>query len=455
MYERYHLPRQETPMPGEPFSKSAVIRSDRCMNCGRCIEACIYKVHERDPRDSRLMAEPKSHLCKNCLRCVEDCPQRALSVELAPQYLGLGEGVWTPQRVHTIWSEAQSGKIPVFGAGYRGRFVGPGYDSMWTDMSEIVRPTRDGIHGREFISTSVDLGRRVDHLEFDSSGQLLTNMPRFVELPIPMLLDVGRLPDLASVSLDGLMKAARTLGTLLIVPTSARPSNGSANGRSCLVPVLPAHKTYSPVPFHDPKMVEVEMSPDWRSDLSKARERFPGAIVGVRMEAGSGIEKTVVELAASEADLVHLLYDEQGTEHGANGRHAKDSLLSINKALVSESLRESIGLLAGGGLAAAEHVPKSIICGADAVVLERAMKVALGCHVSLRCPVCPIQKDENGGDWTKWRVVNLVGAWRDQLLEVMGAMGIREVRRLRGEIGRAIFFEDAEKDAFASIQGGA
>ncbi|MDD1757053.1 MAG: hypothetical protein LUQ39_09505, partial [Methanomassiliicoccales archaeon] len=129
--------------------------------------------------------------------------------------------------------------------------------------------------------------------------------------------------------------------------------------------------------------------------------------------------------------------------------------LSINKALVSESLRESIGLLAGGGLAAAEHVPKSIICGADAVVLERVMKVALGCHASLRCPVCPIQKDENGGDWTKWRVVNLVGAWRDQLLEVMGAMGIREVRRLRGEIGRAIFFEDAEKDAFASIQGGA
>ena len=26
---------------------------------------------------------------------------------------------------------------------------------MWTDMSEIVRPTRDGIHGREYISTSV------------------------------------------------------------------------------------------------------------------------------------------------------------------------------------------------------------------------------------------------------------------------------------------------------------
>lgn len=49
----------------------------------------------------------------------------------------------------------------------------------------------------------------------------------------------------------------------------------------------------------------------------------------------------------------------------------------------------------------------------------------------------------------------MVGAWRDQLLEVMGAMGVREARRLRGETGRAIFYEDAEKDAFANIQGGA
>jgi hypothetical protein len=56
---------------------------------------------------------------------------------------------------------------------------------------------------------------------------------------------------------------------------------------------------------------------------------------------------------------------------------------------------------------------------------------------------------------TYWRVVNMVGAWRDQLLEVMGAMGVREARRLRGETGRAIFYEDAEKDAFANIQGGA
>jgi len=48
----------------------------------------------------------------------------------------------------------------------------------------------------------------------------------------------------------------------------------------------------------------------------------------------------------------------------------------------------------------------------------------------------------------------MVGAWRDQMLEVLGAMGLREVRRLRGELGRAIFFEDVEKEAFADLEGG-
>jgi len=49
--------------------------------------------------------------------------------------------------------------------------------------------------------------------------------------------------------------------------------------------------------------------------------------------------------------------------------------------------------------------------------------------------------------------MNLVGAWRSQLLEVLGAMGLREVRRLRGELGRAMFFHDLERENFAPIFG--
>jgi hypothetical protein len=59
-----------------------------------------------------------------------------------------------------------------------------------------------------------------------------------------------------------------------------------------------------------------------------------------------------------------------------------------------------------------------------------------------------------GGAESKWvatRVVNLFGAWHNQLLEVMGAMGIRDARRLRGEVGRAMFYEDLDETTFGSM----
>jgi len=37
------------------------------------------------------------------------------------------------------------------------------------------------------------------------------------------------------------------------------------------------------------------------------------------------------------------------------------------------------------------------------------------------------------------------------VIEVLGAMGIREVRRLRGEVGRAMFLEDIAREAFGDL----
>jgi hypothetical protein len=44
-----------------------------------------------------------------------------------------------------------------------------------------------------------------------------------------------------------------------------------------------------------------------------------------------------------------------------------------------------------------------------------------------------------------------MGAWHNQLLEMMGAMGIREARRLRGEQGRVLFYEDLEAETFGRL----
>jgi len=121
----------------------------------------------------------------------------------------LGNTYWTPQIIHTIWHESEEGKIPVLGAGYRGPFRGRGFDDIWTDMSEIVRPTRDGIHGREYIATSVDLGRKLPWI----SDFARLDLPSSYEIQIPMLLDTSPLGLNSRGIILPIIKAAHKLKT--------------------------------------------------------------------------------------------------------------------------------------------------------------------------------------------------------------------------------------------------
>jgi ferredoxin len=458
MFERYHVPIRSMPSRVSPVPKFVIDRADNCINCAKCEKACIYGVHKRSEKDLRKMADPLNQLCKNCFRCIADCPQRALTMSPGAEYKALGRGTWTSQRILTIWSEAETGKIPVFGAGYRGMFTGPGFDGMWTDMSEIVRPTRDGIHGREYISTSVDLGRKPSRLEFGKDGHLATKMPPIVEQPIPMVLDVTRQRLLPESVIKGIATAAKSLDALLIAPAGTLPSDFTSGLNSHYVPVYPEGIDWKDVIVPDGvRMLEIEFTPSWKEDLKSVKSRHPDLVVGIRLDASRDAERRVLDLVNGKAEVVHLLYDEEGTEEaGGEGRHMKDSLRAVHRSLVSKSLRDEITVIAGGGIAAAEHVPKSIICGADVVSLEKSLVIALECRNCVTCSLgsCPADLVNAPAEWVEGRVSNMVGAWRDQMLEVLGAMGLREVRRLRGELGRAIFFEDVERESFADVEGG-
>ena len=459
MFERYHVPINPMPSRAGPVPKFVIVRADNCINCGKCERSCIYGVHKRSELDLRKMADPLNHLCKNCFRCIGDCPQRALSMIPGPEFRSLGRGTWTSQRIATMWGEAETGKIPVFGAGYRGMFTGPGYDGMWTDMSEIVRPTRDGIHGREFISTSVDIGRKPSLLEFRKDGSLVTRMPPIIETPIPMLMDVTRLRSLTETMVTGFTLAAKHLDTLMLAPHDSLPPGTASELNSRFVPVYPPEVDAKTLTVPDGvRMVELWHGATWKDDQKTLRSRFPGLVVSFRLTADVNVDKKVLELVRGKADVAHLVYSEEGVEEeGDEPRHSKESLRAVHKSLVSKSLRDEITVIASGGIAAAEHVPKTIICGADAVVLEKALMIALECRNCITCSMasCPANLGSAPAEWVEGRVTNMVGAWRDQMLEVLGAMGLREVRRLRGELGRAIFFEDVEREAFSGIPGGA
>lgn len=451
MYERYHIHTMTVPGRHRPVPKFIVRRADNCMNCGKCERACVYNVHKRDPKDLRKMAEPDSSLCKNCFRCVVECPQRALSIKVNEDFKALGNGVWTPVRVTTMWNEAENAKIPVLGAGYRGNFSGPGFDAMWTDMSEIVRPTRDGIHGREFISTGVDIGRKPPLLRFDENGSLLTRMGPIVDLPVPFLLDVSRIT-VTDAALKGIAGAAKELGTLMVLSLDHL---GKLNGEApteLLAPIISSVEELERVPSQV-RMVEIADSTNWRGMVKGIKERRPELLVSIRVEPCKDLMTTIDDMAR-ETDVLHVLFAENGMDQ--DGKYARDTMRQLHRHLVSAGLRDGVTIISSGGLAAAEMVPKSVICGADAVTLETALKVGLGCHACSECgDECPSDVRNAPAEFIMQRVTNLCSAWRDQMLEMLGAMGIREIRRLRGETGRAIFEEDALRDAFGGIEGGA
>ena len=329
-----------------PVGKLGIVdwRED-CSSCHNCVKrACVYGLY-RDEADT--LREETGYLdyiyrCKGCLNCVQNCTKNILTRVVNPEYRRLGDAYYTPDIIVSTWFQAETGRIPVSGSGYGGPFSGPGFDSMWTDMSEIVRPTRDGIHGREYISTSVDIGRKLPYLTL-ADGQLSSTPPPLVETPLPVVLD--------SHGLEA-------------------PGPGDGNG--------------------------------WRP------------------------------------------------------RHARDVLRDVHGTLVKEGIRDEVTVIASGGIAVAEHVAKAIICGADLVAIEVPLVLALECRLCGECrrgQLCPIALEEIDAQFGSRRIVNLMAAWHQQLIEVLGAMGIREIRRLRGETGRAMFFEDLERETFGRLFG--
>ncbi len=457
MPAKYHINVKSAEPRFFPIPKFNAIESDGCLGCMQCVkrDACVYDVYNKRSFDTPQVVDTADVLCISCMRCVQECKKNILFRVSNPEYEKLGNEYWRPDIITNIWKQSETGSIPVSGAGYRGLFAGTGFDSMWTDMSEIVRPTRDGIHGREYISTAIELGKRPAWLQFDEQADLVTEIPSFAEIPIPIILD---LPDNKFVT-DSVKKAI--ISAAVDINTFAVASFKDANG------ILDKHKEHLIVRFdpdHDDvkelyatAIVELAWSKNVSAIIKKITEANPGIIVSVRLPLDENALELVTAIAAGGAGVIHL----QATYNGKGfGKRSKDFIIKLVKevhdALLEKALRDRVTVLISGGMALAEHVAKIIPCGADGVALDRTLLVALGCRICKDCADrkhCPVEIDTTPEDWGAQRIVNLVGSWHSQLIEVMGAMGLREVRRLRGELGRTMSFEDLERDNLGPFFG--
>ena len=460
MPKKYHIHPKATPLDLDYVFKFKIVRGENCINCGKCSKVCIYEAHKRSKDDPRKMADPNTVVCRNCFRCIQECPRGALEKSLDKGFLSTGGAYWKPDMLISLWKQAEDGNVPVSGAGYRGPFTGTGFDSMWTDMSEIVRPTRDGIHGREYISTSVELGRRLNHLVFGAEGQLISKVPDTVDVSLPILFDVPA-DKLSSHVKLAMVKAAAELNTFVIMPVADISVEFEKYGDNIIPRLTAAEIEGNKDILKKARIVSIEYDDALLNKLAALKEKIKKisrALTIIRVPAVKDVEYTITKLAHDGAEIIHITTDYRGQElnspTGSGSRHLKDIIRSVHQRLVEDQIRDEITIIVSGGIGAAEHVTKAMLCGADLTAIDLPLMIGLGARIyedREKFLAFPEGLAKIPTAIVTQRMINLMGAWHSQILEMMGAMGIREARRLRGESGRAIFFEEIDKDTFGKL----
>ena len=462
MPKKYHIPIKTAKPRHNPIGKYATVefREDCAGSCRECVKKkCIYGIFKDNYLHMSTMGEPEYlYACHSCFRCVQECTRGIFSRVINPEYRTLGDDYWRPDIIHRLWYQAHTGKIPVSGAGYRGPFVSAGFDSMWTDMSEIVRPTRDGIHGREYINTSIEISRRISPLKFNADMSLASETLPIMEISVPLMLQVPESLIINKAIIESAAKAAQVLGTLLIIRPEDYSDTLLPYARS-LVPSLTSENAMDDKSLIlNSRVVELAFDTGIEDTIQKIRELKSDIILMIRIPLDSDAASRALNLSALEVDTLHFYADEHGNElNTEHPRFLKEMIREIHLKLVNGFVRQRINLIFSGGIAMAEHMAKAIICGADGVIADLPLLIALECRLCYRCRKdlsCPAKIDNTiDPQWGSQRMINLIGAWHNQLIEVMGAMGIREARRLRGEVGRSMWFEDLERESFGPIFG--
>lgn len=461
MPKKYHIRNKTTDPRFPPIGKYATVefREDCAGSCRLCVKKrCVYDIFKNNFLHWSNMTEPEYlYLCKSCYRCVEDCTKGIFSLTINPEYRTLGDDYWTAGIINSTWAQAHTGAVPVSGAGYRGPFAGEGFDSIWTDMSEIVRPTRDGIHGREYINTMVELSRRPARLRFNADKSLATEMTPILEIPLPVILQEPAFGVFSENELLSMVMAAKNVGTLMFIHPESYSKNLEPYG-STLVPCLTEGNYRSHYGLiQKSQMIELADDASIEVEIAKIRKDMPGLIISIGVPLNAQAAERASQLASAEVDTIHFYASDNGREVGADKPHyLKDMIREIHLKLVDNRIRHKVNLVFSGGIALAEHVAKSLISGGDAVAVDIPLLIALECRLCYRCKegkTCPVKLGEVDPKWASQRIVNLICAWHSQLLEVMGAFGIREARRMRGEVGRSMWFDDLERDSFSPIFG--
>ena len=465
-----------------------VIRNnDRCTVCRICENQCSNGVHIYDKEHNIMKADETK--CVNCQRCVSLCPRRALKIVKSGCTFRENAN-WQNDTINEIYKQANSGGVLLSSMGNPKPF--PVYwDKLLINASQVTNPPIDPL--REPMETQVFLGKKPGKIERDESGKLKCELPPQISLSMPVMFSAMSYGSISYNAHASLAQAATKLGILYNTGEGGLHEDFYAYGNNTIVQVASGrfgvHEDYlntgaaieikmgqgakpgigghlpgtkivgnvsrtrmipegsdaiSPAPHHDIYSIE-----DLRQLVFSLKEAtgYKKPVI-VKVAAVHNIAAIASGIARSGADMIAIDGFRGGT--GAAPTRIRDNvgipielaLAAVDQRLRDEGIRNNISLVVGGSIRSAADVVKAIALGADACYIATAALLALGCHL---CRTCQSGKCNWGiatqhpdlvkrlnPDMGTERLVNLMTAWRHEIMELMGGMGINSIEALKG-----------------------
>ncbi len=470
------------------YPEFEVIRNEkRCTNCRICEKQCANLVHCYNKEKNILISDETK--CVNCQRCVSFCPTRALKIVKSDCRLKENAN-WQSDTVKEVYKQASSGGVLLSSMGNPNPL--PVYwDKILINASQVTNPPIDPL--REPMETKVFLGKKAQEIKRDKNGNLICNSPPQIELSMPVMFSAMSYGSISYNAHECLARTSKELGILYNTGEGGLHEDFYCYGENTIVQVASGrfgvHKDYlnagkaieikmgqgakpgigghlpgakivgdvsktrmipqgsdaiSPAPHHDIYSIE-----DLRQLVFSLKEatEYKKPII-VKVAAVHNIAAIASGIARSGADIIAIDGFRGGT--GAAPTRIRDNvgipielaLACVDQRLRDEGIRDNVSLVVGGSVRSASDVVKAIALGADACYVATAALLALGCHL---CRTCQSGKCNWGiatqnpelvkrlnPDMGKERLVNLMTAWKHEIKELMGGMGINSIEALRG-----------------------
>lgn len=459
----------------------------RCISCRVCERQCANGVHSYDPESKLMISDETKCVC--CHRCVALCPTNALKI-VENQCTFNKNANWSSSTIKEVFKQSMTGGVLLSSMGNPNPM--PVYwDRILINASQVTNPSIDPL--REPMETRVFLGKKPSAVRRNPDGTLDTTLPPQLELETPVLFSAMSYGSISYNAHECLARASQQLGIYYNTGEGGLHEDFYKYGANTIVQVASGrfgvHEDYlnagaaieikmgqgakpgigghlpgtkivgdvsrtrmipegsdaiSPAPHHDVYSIE-----DLRQLVFSLKEatRYQKPVI-VKVAAVHNIAAIASGIARSGADIIAIDGFRGGT--GAAPTRIRDNvgipielaLAAVDKRLRDEGIRNNVSLIIGGSVRSSSDVVKAIALGADACYIATAALLALGCHL---CRTCQTGKCNWGiatqrpelvkrlnPDIGTQRLVNLLTAWKHEIKELMGGMGINSIETLRG-----------------------